>query len=55
MSINEGIWRHGERDVEALLLEFDQLDEHDTFIPQQAVNLAPETKKEVLNLITMIK
>ena len=55
VSIKEGLKRHGDRDLDALLKEFGQLYKHNTFDPQDISILTPEMRKEALNLITMIK
>ena len=55
VSIKEGIKRHGDRAMEALLKEFGQLHKYNTFDPQRANQLTQDMKNEALNLITMIK
>ena len=55
VSVNKGIMRHGDKALEALLSEFSQIHNHDTFSPQMASKLTAEQRKEPLQLITMIK
>ena len=55
VSIKEGLKRHGDRALDALLKDLGQLHKHDTFDPQDIIGLTSGMKKEALNLITMIK
>ena len=55
VSMNKGVKRHGEKAVEALLSEFGQIHNYDTFDPQRIENLPSDVKSGALNLITMIK
>ena len=55
VSVNEGIRRHGDEALHALLSEFGQIHKHDTFEPLDIDSISKEVKKEALNLITMIK
>ena len=54
-SVNDGIKRHGNKALEALLSEFMQLRKHNIFDPQHMNNLPKNTKYEALNLTNMIK
>ena len=55
VSVHKGVMRHGELAFGALFNEFGQIHQHGTCIPQMVDNLTFEQRKEVLNLITMIK
>ena len=55
VSVNEGIKRHGEKAVTAVLAEFGQLNDKQVFKQCDANNLYKAAKREALNLITMIK
>ena len=55
VSVKKGIKTHGEKALEALLVEFGQIHSHENFIPQMAESLTPKHRKEALQLITMIK
>ena len=55
ISVKEGLKRHGDRALQALLKEFGQIHKYNTFDQQHVKDLTPEMKKEALNLITMIK
>ena len=53
--ISEGIKRHGEKEMNALLSRFGQLHKYNTFDPQPIENLTNEVNKKYFNLITMVK
>ena len=53
--VKEGLKKHGDKALEALLKEFGKLHKYDTFDPQYMDKLTPEMKKEALSLITIIK
>ena len=55
VSVNEGIKRHGEKAIAAVLAEFGQLNNKQVFKPYNAHQLTNAVKREALNLITMIK
>ena len=55
MSAKAGIKKHGQRAIDALLKEFTQLDNQDTFDPQDASKLTPQQKKAALRSVNVIK
>ena len=55
VSVNEGIRRHGEKAVAAVLNEFSQLNDRGVFRPRRSDELKNREKSEALNLITMVK
>ena len=55
VSVKEGIRRHGQKAIDAMIKEFTQLHKQNTFVPVLATKLSKKAKKEALNLITMIK
>ena len=55
VNVNEGIRRHEDEALRALLSEFGQIHKHDTFEALNIDNLSREVKREALNLITMIR
>lgn len=55
VSMKQGLERFGERAVEAVLKEFAQLDDSDSFEPQYAHPLTRDQKHSALNLITLVK
>ena len=55
VSVKEGIKRHGNKAIAAVLSEFSQLNDKHVFRPRQADELTNMDKKQSLNLITMIK
>ena len=55
VSVGEGIKRHGDKAVAAVLAEFGQLNDNQVFKPCDPSQLPKSAKREALNLITMIK
>ena len=55
MSATKGIKLHGERAVEALLKEFAQLDNMNTFRPIKADSISKQERSKALRLINLIK
>ena len=55
VGMKEGIRRHGDKALEALLFELTQLDEKETFRPLLASSMTNEERKMALNLLTIIK
>ena len=55
MSAKAGIKKHGQRAIDALLKELTQLDNQDTFDPQDASKLTPQQKKAALRSVNVIK
>ena len=55
VNVTEGIRRYGERAVQAVFNEYAQLDNKDTFVPEDVNELAINQKREALNLITIVK
>ena len=55
VSVNEGIQRHGDKTVAAVLNEFAQLNDKGVFKPRNMKELKASEKSEDLNLITMVK
>ena len=55
VGMKEGVRRHGDRALEALLFELTQLDEKETFRPLLASSMTKEERKMALNLLTIIK
>ena len=55
VSVKEGLKRHGDKALTALLKEFGQLHKYDKLDPQIIDNLSFEKRKEALNIITMVK
>ena len=55
VNVKEGIKRYGDRAVQAVFNEYAQLDNKDTFMPENANKLSLEQKREALNLITIVK
>ena len=55
VSINEGIKRHGQKAIDAVLAEFMQLNDQKVFKPVVPNSLNDNDKREALNLITMLK
>ena len=55
VNMKEGLKRFGEMAVEAVLKEFAQLDESDSFEPQYAHLLTRSQKSAALSLITLVK
>ena len=53
--MKEGIARFGKRAIEAVIKEFAQLDDSESFEPQMANTLTANQKKAALNLITLVK
>ena len=54
VGIKEGIRRFGGQAINAVLKEFSQLHDRDTFAPQRAEMLTDQQKKKALNLITLV-
>ena len=55
VSVKEGIRRHGQKAIDAVLTEYAQLNNRNIFEPKHAHELGTEVKREALNLITLIK
>ena len=55
VSVREGIKRHGQKAIDAMMKEFAQLNDKGTFVPVDVSKLSKKDKMEALNLITMIK
>ena len=55
MTATTGIKKHGERSVEALLIEFCQLDNREVFKGLMASDLTPIQRKEALRAVNLIK
>ena len=55
VSVQEGIKRHGDKAIAAIIKEFTQLNDKQVFKPRIHSELTNKEKKESLNLITMIK
>ena len=55
VSVSEGIKRHGDKAVAAILAEFSQLHDEQVFKPCDPAQLTKSSKRKALNLITMIK
>ena len=55
IGMKEGVRRHGDRALDALLFELTQLDEKETFQPLLASSMTNEECKMALNLLTIIK
>ena len=55
MSAQAGIKKHGQKAIDALLKEFIQLDNQDTFDPQDASKLTAQQKKAALRSVNVIK
>ena len=55
VSVNEGIRRHGDKAVAAVLAEFSQLNDKGVFRPRKINELNTRQRSEALNLITMVK
>ena len=55
VSVTEGIKRHGDKAIAAVLTEFAQLNDKNVFKPRDPKELSKSDKKEALNLITMVK
>ena len=55
VGMKEGVRRHGDRALDALLFELTQLDEKETFRPLLASSMTKEERKMALNLLTIIK
>ena len=55
VNMKEGIKRYGEKAIEAVFKEYAQLDEKDTFKPEEPSRLTDSQKREALNLITIVK
>ena len=55
VSAQEGIKRHGDEAIAAVLKEFTQLNDKQVFKPRIASELTYEERKQSLNLITMVK
>ena len=53
--MNEGIKRHGEGIVAAIIAEYTQLNDRNVFRPYTASDLTKTEKKETINLIAMVK
>ena len=53
--MREGLERFGEKAVEAVLKEFAQLDDSDSFEPQHTHLLTKDQKKAALSLIALVK
>ena len=55
VSVKEGVRRHGQKAVNAVLSEFAQLNDKDIFTPVSAKSMTSSDKREALNLITLVK
>ena len=55
VSVSEGIKRHSDKAVAAVLTEFSQFNDKQVFEPCDAKQLTKPSKREALSLITMIK
>ena len=55
VSVSEGIKRHGDRAIAAVLTEFSQLNNKDVFKPRDAKTLNQHKRREALNQTTMVK
>ena len=55
VNVEEGIRRYGERAVQAIFNKYAQLDNKDTFSPEDESRLIMEQKRETLKLITILK
>ena len=55
VSVKEGVRRHGQKALDAVMTEFAQLNNKDTFTPMSKNDLTVGIKKNALNLITLIK
>jgi hypothetical protein len=55
VSVKEGINRYGHKAVEAVMQEYAQLDDRKIFSPLKPNELSASTKRNALNLITMVK
>ena len=55
MTAKRGIKKHGDRAIEALLKELAQLEDMNTFEPQQAQKLTHQQRIEALRIINLIK
>jgi len=55
MTASRGIKKHGQKAVDALFMEFGQLDKKTVFEPQYASELTSEQKQEALRAINLIK
>ena len=55
VSINEGIRRHGDKAMAAILNKYTQLNDKKVFKPYMASELTRKEKVDALNLITMVK
>ena len=55
VSVSEGIKRHGEKAIMAVLKEYEQLNDKDLFKACDGNKLTYYEKKSALNLITMVK
>ena len=55
VSVKEGIKRHDDKAIAALLNEFSQLNDIQVFKPRKADELTKVNKQQALNLITIVK
>ena len=55
MMEHEGIAKHGEKAVEALMKEYTQLEEFKVFEPLDSASLSKKEKKRVLRVINLLK
>ena len=55
VSVTEGIKRHGDKAIAAVLSEFSQLNDKGVFKPRKPCELSKNDKREALNLVTMAK
>lgn len=55
ISMKEGIKKYGDKAVEAILKEYLQLTDSDSFIPRHGKDLTSSQKRRALNLIALVK
>ena len=55
VSVKEGIQRHGQKAIDAVLTEYAQLNDRNILEPKHAHELDKEAKREALNLIKLVK
>ena len=55
LNVKQGIDKHGQKAIEAILTEYSQLDDRDVFDPQDVSKLNSEQRRGALNLLTMVQ